>query len=139
MQVSLTVKDLAKTFHKTNADITWGIGLVLMLRFIGAVIFGYCCDRYGRKWPWVVNQILFIVLEMATGFTNTFGQFLAVRALFGIAMGGLYGNAIATGLEDAPTEARGLLSGFLQQGYAMGYLLATVFARALNGTTVHEW
>jgi MFS transporter, SHS family, lactate transporter len=110
-----------------------------MLRFVGAVIFGYCCDRYGRKWPWVVNQVLFIVLEMATGFTNTFKQFLAVRALFGIAMGGLYGNAIATALEDAPMECRGLLSGFLQQGYAFGYLLATVFARALNGTTSHEW
>lgn len=28
-----------------------------------------------------------------TGFTNTYGQFLACRALFGVAMGGLYGNA----------------------------------------------
>ncbi|KAF2102784.1 MFS general substrate transporter [Rhizodiscina lignyota] len=137
--VSLTVQPIAKTFHKTNADITWGIGLVLMLRVVGATIFGYACDRYGRKWPWVVNQVLFIVLEMATGFTQTFSQFLAVRALFGIAMGGLYGNAIGTALEDAPTDARGLMSGIIQQGYAFGYLLATVFARALVGTTSHEW
>jgi SHS family lactate transporter-like MFS transporter len=45
----------------------------------------------------VVNNVLFIVLELATGFCGTFEQFLAVRALFGIAMGGLYGNAVATG------------------------------------------
>jgi SHS family lactate transporter-like MFS transporter len=135
----LTITPIAKTFHKTNADITWGIGLVLMLRFVGAAVFGFACDRWGRKWPWVVNQVLFIVLEMSTGFTQTFSQFLAVRALFGIAMGGLYGNAIATALEDAPAECRGILSGIVQQGYAFGYLLATVFSRAFVNTVGHDW
>jgi MFS transporter, SHS family, lactate transporter len=62
-----------------------------------------------------------------------------VRALFGIAMGGLYGNAAATALEDCPQEARGLISGMLQQGYAFGYLLATAFARGLVDTTRHGW
>lgn len=54
-------------------------------------------------------------------------------------MGGLYGNAAATALEDCPERARGIISGMLQQGYAFGYLLATVFARALVGTTSHGW
>lgn len=54
-------------------------------------------------------------------------------------MGGLYGNAAATALEDLPTEARGLMSGILQQGYAFGYLLATAFARGLVNTTSHGW
>lgn len=48
--VSLTVSNLAETFGKTNADITWGITLVLMLRSIGAITFGLAADRYGRKW-----------------------------------------------------------------------------------------
>lgn len=54
-------------------------------------------------------------------------------------MGGLYGNAAATALEDCPMEARGIVSGLLQQGYAFGYLLATAFARALVDTTPHGW
>lgn len=54
-------------------------------------------------------------------------------------MGGLYGNAAATALEDLPEEARGLMSGILQQGYAFGYLLATAFARGLVNTTSHGW
>ncbi len=83
--------------------------------------------------------MLFIVLELGTGFTQTYTQFLAVRALFGIAMGGLYGNAAATALEDCPDAARGLISGMLQQGYAFGYLLATAFARGLVNTTSHGW
>ncbi|KAL9114492.1 MAG: hypothetical protein Q9227_001573 [Pyrenula ochraceoflavens] len=137
--VSLTVTDLAKTFDKSNSQITWGITLVLMFRSVGSAIFGIAADRYGRKWPFIVNNVLFIVLELGTGFAQTYKQFLAVRALFGIAMGGLYGNAAATALEDCPAEARGLISGLLQQGYAFGYLLATAFARGLVNTTSHGW
>jgi SHS family lactate transporter-like MFS transporter len=133
------VQNLATTFHRTKTDITWGITLTLMFRFVGAAIFGIAGDRYGRKWPFIVNNVLLIVFEMATGFTNTFKQFLAVRSLYGIAMGGLYGNATATALEDSPLKARGTLSGILQQGYTVGYLLATIFAGALVDTTSHEW
>lgn len=110
-----------------------------MLRSVGAIIFGIAADRYGRKWPFIVNNILFIVLELGTGFCTDYRSFLACRALFGVAMGGLYGNAAATALEDCPEEARGILSGMLQQGYAFGYLLATAFARALVDTTPHGW
>lgn len=137
--VSLTVEQLAEEFGKTTTDITWGITLVLMFRSVGSILFGIAADRYGRKWPFVVNNVLFIALELGTGFCNTYQQFLACRALFGIAMGGLYGNAAATALEDCPEEARGIVSGMLQQGYAFGYLLATAFARALVDTTPHGW
>lgn len=82
---------------------------------------------------------MFIILELATGFCNNIHQFLAVRSLYGIAMGGLYGPAAATALEDLPYEVRGLLSGLYQQGYAVGYLLAAVFYRALVPTTSHGW
>jgi SHS family lactate transporter-like MFS transporter len=137
--VSLTVSDLAKTFDKSTTQITWGITLVLMFRSVGSTIFGIAADRYGRKWPFVVNNLLFIALELGTGFCQTYKQFLACRALFGIAMGGLYGNAAATALEDCPQAARGIISGLLQQGYAFGYLLATAFARGLVDTTSHGW
>ena len=86
-----------------------------------------------------LQNVLFIILELGTGFTSNYKSFLACRALFGIAMGGLYGNAAATALEDCPEAARGIVSGMLQQGYAFGYLLATAFARGLVNTTRHGW
>lgn len=55
---------------------------------------------------------------------QTYPQFLGLRSLFGIGMGGIWGLAASTALENLPVEARGLASGFLQQGYAVGYLLA---------------
>ncbi|EGZ15969.1 hypothetical protein PHYSODRAFT_316090 [Phytophthora sojae] len=114
------------TFGKTKTQITWGITLVLMLRSVGSIIFGIASDCYGRKVPFIVNNLLFMVLELATGFCQNYTQFLIVRALFGIAMGGLYGNVAATALEDCPPAARGIVSGMMQQGYAFGYLLAVV-------------
>ncbi|OAA33585.1 sugar transporter family protein [Moelleriella libera RCEF 2490] len=137
--VTLTVSDLAKDFGKTPADITWGITLVLMFRSVGSILFGIASDRYGRRWPFIINNLLFVVLELGTAFCQNYSQFLACRALFGIAMGGLYGNVAATALEDLPEEARGLMSGLLQQGYAFGYLLCAAFARGLVDTTSHGW
>lgn len=87
-------------------------------------MFGILSDRFGRKWPLVGNLLIIAVLQLGAGFVKTFPQFLAVRSLFGIGMGGIWGLAASTALENLPVEARGLASGVLQQGYAVGYLLA---------------
>ncbi|KAF5115259.1 hypothetical protein DV495_000491 [Geotrichum candidum] len=137
--VSLTATLIAEDLGVSVKDVTWGITLVLMLRSVGAVIFGIAGDKWGRKWPFIVNCALFVVLELGTGFVQTYKQFLGVRALFGIAMGGIYGNCAATALDDCPVEARGIISGFLQQGYAFGYLLCVVFNRAITYNTSHGW
>jgi SHS family lactate transporter-like MFS transporter len=104
--VTLVLPELARTFGRSKADITWAITLVLMLRSVGAIIFGIASDRYGRKWPFIVNIFIFMCLELGTGFVRTYEQFLAVRALFGVAMGGLYGNAAATGKPPASLTDR---------------------------------
>jgi len=137
--VALTYTSLGNTFHKDLIQIALAVTLVLMFRPLGAALFGLAADRVGRKWPFIINNILLIIFELATGFCRTYEQFLAVRALFGIAMGGIYGNATTTALEDCPEEARGLLSGIFQSGYPFGFLLATIFWEAFNGRTPYEW
>jgi MFS family permease len=70
--VSLTVSKLAATFDVSKADITWGITLVLMLRSVGAIAFGIAADKWGRKWPFIINNLLFIILELLTGFMTKY-------------------------------------------------------------------
>ncbi|PWN43084.1 MFS general substrate transporter [Ceraceosorus guamensis] len=132
--VSLSVNRLVEFFERDAHTITTSITLTLLFRSLGAVVAGLISDRYGRKWPLVVNLLLIGVLSLGTGFTQTFPQFLAVRCLFGIAMGGIWGMATATALENMPVAPRGLFSGILQQGYAVGYLLAA----SVNLTWVHR-
>lgn len=137
--ISMNITELSKQFGKSVKDITWGITLVLMLRSVGSIIFGYLGDRYGRKWPLILNLLLVCFLEVGTGFVQTYQQFLGVRAVFGILLGGVYGNAAATALDDCPMEARGIVSGFLQQGYTFGYLMAVVFKRAIADNSSKHW
>jgi SHS family lactate transporter-like MFS transporter len=137
--VSLSVKNLTRQFDRDTHTITTSITLTLLFRSIGAVIFGIISDRYGRKWPLVFNLLLIGVLELGAGFVNNFRQFLALRSLFGIGMGGIWGMAAATALEDLPVEVRGLASGVLQQGYAVGYLLAAVINLYLVPSVSQGW
>jgi SHS family lactate transporter-like MFS transporter len=65
-------------------------------------------------------------MELATAFSTSIEMLLVLRALFGIGMGGEWGLGASLALETVPPKARGLVSGILQQGYAVGYLLAAV-------------
>ncbi|KAF8260261.1 carboxylic acid transporter [Lactarius quietus] len=138
--VSLSVTRLQTQFDKPKAStITQAITLTLLFRSVGAVVFGILSDRYGRKWPLVFNLLFCAVIELGSGFVHTFRQFLALRSIFGIAMGGVWGLASATALENLPVEARGLGSGVLQQGYACGYLFAAVMNLRLVPHTSTTW
>jgi len=137
--ITLIISDLAKDFERSTSAITLGLTLSLIPRFAGAALFGIAADRFGRKLPFIVNNILLVILELSVGFCRTYEQFLACRLLFGVAMGGIYGNAAATALEDCPKEARGLMSGILQSGYAFGCLLAAVLTKGLVDTTKYGW
>ncbi|CAK9441201.1 uncharacterized protein LODBEIA_P50700 [Lodderomyces beijingensis] len=136
---TLNVQNLATSFGRTTYDITWAITLVLMFRSVGAIIFGFFGDRYGRKWPYIVNVSLLVLIQLGTGFVTTYEQFLGVRSIFGVAMGGIFGICSAEALADAPPRARGILSGIFQEGYAFGHLLAVVFQRAFITTGDRVW
>jgi len=133
--LSIQTVKLAKYYDRSNTSITTAITLTLLLRSVGAAVFGLAGDKFGRKWPMVFNMIILGLLQIATIYCVTFQQFLAVRSLFGLFMGGVYGNAIAMALEHCPTNARGLMSGILQQGYSFGYVLAACANLGVGGST----
>src|SRR5207237_2646511 len=93
-------------------------------RPIGALIFGLMADRYGRRLSLMVNLVFYSVIEVLSGFAPNYTVFLILRALFGIGMGGEWGVGASLTMEKVPPKWRGVLSGFLQEGYAVGYLLA---------------
>jgi SHS family lactate transporter-like MFS transporter len=118
--------DIAKEFGSTVTIVSWAITLTLGLRVVGAFVFGRMADRYGRKPMLMVNVLLFSVLECASGFAPTLTAFLVLRALFGIAMGGEWGIGASLTMESIPPHWRGFVSGLLQSGYSLGYLLAAL-------------
>jgi SHS family lactate transporter-like MFS transporter len=122
---------LARQFGVTKKEIVWTTTATLAMRPVGALLFGLLSDRYGRRIPLMANVIYFSVIELACGFAPNFTVFLILRALFGIGMGGEWGVGASLAMEAAPTRLRGILSGILQSGYSIGYLLAAIAARFL--------
>ncbi|KAI8338069.1 major facilitator superfamily domain-containing protein [Chlamydoabsidia padenii] len=130
--VSLTTTYIAEDFNVPVSDVTSAITTTLMLRPIGALVFGALADRYGRRWPLMIDIILFSIINMASGFAPNLQTFIGLRAVFGICMGGEWGLGASLALETLPIEARGLFSGIFQEGYACGYLLATLINYAIQ-------
>src|SRR5439155_1338543 len=83
-------------------------------------------DRYGRKLPLMIDLVFYSVVEVLTGLAPSYATFLVLRALFGIGMGAEWGVGASLVMEKVPARYRGVVSGLLQQGYALGYLLAAV-------------
>jgi SHS family lactate transporter-like MFS transporter len=121
------IPELAREFKVGIAEITFSLTLTLAMRPLGAFIFGRLADRFGRRPVLMVDIVLFAVLEAASALAPSLTVLLIVRALFGIAMGGEWGIGASLAMESIPAKARGAVSGLLQEGYAVGYLLGGLF------------
>ena len=122
--VVFSLTAIAEEFHRPDIDIALSITVTLGFRPVGAFIFGLLADRYGRRLPLIIDLIFFSVVEVLSGLAPNFATFLVLRALFGIGMGGEWGVGASLAMEKVPARWRGVLSGLLQEGYAVGNLLA---------------
>src|SRR6202789_1299540 len=117
---------IAVTFHVSLVTAAKSIFWTLLMRPVGAVVFGALAEKFGRRPTLMINVVSYSVFVMASALAPTFGWFLAMRALFGVAMGGEWGVGAALALESLPAEGRGFFSGLLQEGYVVGSMLAAL-------------
>jgi len=115
---------IAGEFHTGVSSVAKAVFLTLVFRPVGAFLFGAMADRFGRKPTLMLNILCYSAVELACAFAPSLPVLLVLRALFGIAMGGVWGVGAALTFETLPKEGRGMFSGILQEGYAIGYLLA---------------
>jgi len=127
--VIFLIDTLAHQFGVPKKEIIHTLMWTLAMRPLGALLFGVLSDRFGRRVPLMANVIYFSIIELLCGFSPNYTFFLVMRALFGIGMGGEWGVGASLVMEAAPIRLRGLLSGILQSGYSIGYLLAAVVTR----------
>jgi MFS transporter, SHS family, lactate transporter len=119
------VEAIAKDFGTRPSTVLGAVFMTQAFRPVGAVVFGVLADRFGRRPVMMFNILSFSVIELACAFAPSINVLLILRALFGIAMGGEWGVGAALAFETLPKEGRGTFSGILQEGYAVGSILAS--------------
>jgi len=124
--LTFVITVMARDFGTSVAKLSYAITLTLAMRPVGAFMFGLLGDRFGRRIPLMIDIVFYSAMELLTAFSPNYTWLLIFRALYGIGMGGEWGLGASLAMETLPIAARGLFSGILQQGYAFGYLLATV-------------
>jgi MFS transporter, SHS family, lactate transporter len=130
---------LASNFHVSKGDIVWTITITLAMRPVGALVLGSLADRYGRRRPLIACVVYFSVITALTPFAPNYLVFVALRALYGIGMGGYWGIGASLVMESSPKRWRGLFSGVMQAGYSVGYLLAAVALRTIEPRFGWRW
>jgi MFS transporter, SHS family, lactate transporter len=126
--IVLVLSDIAKdrSFHATLTELGFLTTVTLVMRPFGALLFGLWADRVGRRVPLIVDVLLYSCTGILCAIAPNITVLLILRGIYGLGMGGEWGLGAALAMEKLPREKRGLFSGLLQEGYPIGYLLATL-------------
>jgi SHS family lactate transporter-like MFS transporter len=124
--LTFVIKDVAADFHVKIPAVAFAVTLTLIARPFGALVFGWLADRFGRRPVLMIDVLLYAFLELASAFAPSLIVFLGLRLAFGFAMGGEWGIGASLALESIPVKSRGMISGLLQEGYALGQLLGAL-------------
>ncbi len=137
--VVLVYADIAKDFHVSLEKMAFVTTATLLMRPVGAFVFGLWADRRGRRIPLMVDVSFYSVVGFLCAFAPNFTVLLVLRLLYGIGMGGEWGLGAALAMEKVPAERRGFFSGLLQEGYSVGYLFASLAYLVINTWLGLSW
>ena len=120
--------------------------ITLIMRPLGATIFGIYGDKFGRKKSMIITILGFSIATFVTGLLPTYAMvgvfapalLILTRLVQGIFAGGEWGSGAVITMESVPKQKRGFLSGFLQSGFSFGFLLAAIAFQVITVAFVGE-
>ena len=141
--VTFLLVDIQRSFTVDKA-LAGALGTItLIFRVVGGIGAGTAADRWGRKGPLMFSILWYSAFSVLGGFSTSYRMLFAIRALFGIGMGGVWAAGMPLTLEHWPAHLRGTASGMMQSGYSMGFLLSSLVFQfvypMVNGGTDMGW
>jgi MFS transporter, AAHS family, 4-hydroxybenzoate transporter len=106
---------------------------------IGAFIFGPLSDRFGRKKLLLATTLLFALMSIAAGFSETITQLTVLRFLTGLGLGGALPNAITLCSEYSPDQRRASLVALMACGFTVGMAASGLIAAVVIPAFGWQW
>lgn len=79
---------LKKEMLLTDGQVGLVSSITTVGMIIGAILFGYLADKFGKKNIIIITLLLFSISNLALALTQNLPQFLLVRFITGIGLGG---------------------------------------------------
>lgn len=133
--IGLVAPQIAEAWHVAPAAFGPVFGASLFGGLLGGLVFGFLCDRFGRKPSLAAAMTLFGGLTLATPWTTTIAQLTALRFLTGFGLGGAFPCIIALTSEYAPARLRASIVGWMFCGFPIGAIAGGVIAAFVLPTT----
>lgn len=106
--------------------------------FLGAPIFGWLTDRYGRRRLFTFDIVLFLVAGLAQAFVTEGWQLFVIRLVLGIAIGAEYAIGAPMLAEFVPAKGRGARLALLEVCWYVGFLISVLIGYGLLALGV-DW
>ena len=129
--------ELIKSWHIAPASLGPMFSATLLGIVIGAPVFGWIGDRYGRKKSIIFGSVLYGLLSLASMEAMTISQLSWLRLLTGIALGGIIPNSLALAAEFAPRRIRASMVLAVGTAAALGLLVPGLVAALY--IAAHGW
>lgn len=129
--------DAAGSIRPGAVSIIWVVWFAGLM--IGATVFGWLADRYGRKRLFVATLVMYAVATVLSAFAPTFAVFLIFRFITALGVGGEY-SAVTTAIaEFMPSRRRGSMIALTMNFWSLGGIAAGLVGLLfLNGFVVRE-
>jgi len=118
------LQTLRAEFRLSNAKAGLVSSATLICSAAGGILFGVLSDRVGRKRALIYSILLYSLASGGTALAQSYRQLLIWRALIGFGLGGEWSAGAVLVAESWPAESRARAIGFMQSGWALGYILA---------------
>jgi len=118
-----TLRDL---WHLTSLQASWILSIWFVGIMVGAYLFGYLADRFGRRPLFLLTLLLYGLFTFLTAFAWGYGSFMVLRLLTAVGVGAEYAAINAAISEFIPARHRGKTNATVMNFWSLGAILAAL-------------
>jgi len=130
LTITTALTMIVATFHLDYRSVGALLSAASGGQFVGAILFGYLSERFGRKWAFVAALAIFSLCSIGAALAMSVNAIIWARAIQGVGLGAEVPVAAALFSEFVRGSARGRFVMIYESVFVWGVFLAPVAALA---------